>query len=89
MDFWANHGILFLIFITIFPRITLLVSSVVSGGLLWWLGWIFAPHFLVAILATTSYWDTNPALVVVSWFIAFAGTSGESSGVASYKRRDR
>ena len=44
-----------------FPRITMLVVGTVSSfGLLGWLGFIFAPHLTVAILATTFYWHTNP-----------------------------
>lgn len=77
-DFFHAHTfpILLLLGLAIFPRITLLF---VGGpfGVLHWLGWLVAPHLLVAILATTRYWDTNPVLCVIAWFIAFAGTGGE------------
>ena len=76
-DYWDVHGIWFLIFITLFPRLTLLFSSVASGGLLWWLGWLFTPRLLVAILATVAYWETNPILVVIAWLICWGGESGE------------
>jgi hypothetical protein len=74
--------------LTLFPRITLLF---VGGpfGIFHWLGWLFAPHLLVAILATTRYWDTNPVLCIVAWFIAFAGTGGEGKVVHSRARRRR
>jgi hypothetical protein len=80
MDFFQAHpstGWLLLFGLALFPRITLLF---VGGpfGVLHWLGWVFAPHLLVAILATTHYWDTNPLLCVVAWFIALAGTGGET-----------
>ena len=81
VNFWDVHGILFIFFMFFFPRITLLISSVVSGGFLWWLGWIFAPRLLVAILATTSYWDTNPVLVVFTWIWAMGGESAEKKAV--------
>jgi len=81
MNFWEAHSILFLVFLFFFPRLTLLFSSVVTGGLLWWLGWIFAPRLLVAILATTAYWDTNPVLVTLSWFWAIGGESFEKKTV--------
>lgn len=81
MDFWDNHGILFLICIAIFPRLTLLFAVASPFGLLHWLGWIFTPHLLVAIMATYRYWDTNPFLCVVAWLIAFAGTVGEGETV--------
>jgi len=78
MDFWDVHGIVFLICITLFPRLTMLFAGIVSGfGILGWIGWIFAPHLTVAILATTYYWDTNPVLCVIAWLVAFAGTSAE------------
>lgn len=77
INFWDKHGIFFLIFITLFPRLTLLFSSVAFGGLFWWLGFIFVPRILVAVLATMSYADTNPILVIISWFIAFSGESTE------------
>lgn len=79
VDFFQAHQYpwLLLIGLAVFPRITLLF---VGGpfGLLHWLGWLIAPHLLVAILATTHYWDTNPVLCVIAWFVAFAGTGGES-----------
>jgi hypothetical protein len=87
MNFWDVHGALFLVFIALFPRLTLFFSSVPFGGLLWWLGFIFAPHLLVAILATTYYWDTNPILCIISWFVAFAGTGGEAKVVGHKRRR--
>ncbi|MFT6067781.1 MAG: hypothetical protein ACJAT2_001124 [Bacteriovoracaceae bacterium] len=78
-NYWENHGVFFLIFITLFPRLTLLFSSVPFGGLLWWLGFIFAPRILVATLATITYWEVNPILVVISWLVAISGESGEKS----------
>jgi hypothetical protein len=68
-----------------FPRLTLLFSSVPFGGLLWWLGWIFAPRLLVAILATTNYWQTNTVLCVLAWFWALSGESIEKT-IVVYKR---
>lgn len=46
-------------------------------GVLGWLGWIFFPHLTAAILATKYYWQTNPILCTMAWFIAFVGTTGE------------
>jgi hypothetical protein len=72
-DYWQNHGWWFLVFISFFPRLTLLFGSVASGGFLWWAAWVFCPRILVALLATVSYFHTNPVLVVISWFIALSG----------------
>ena len=81
INYWQNHGVFFLIFITLFPRLTLLFSSVATGGLLWWLAWFITPRFLVAYLATIAYWQTNPVLVVISWVIAIGGESSEKTVV--------
>jgi hypothetical protein len=72
-NFWDKHGLVFLFFITFFPRLTLLFSSVATGGVIWWLGFIFTPRILVAALATVSYFYTNPVLVMISWPIALGG----------------
>ena len=87
LDFFAVHSSpwLLLIAIAVFPRLTLLF---VGGpfAALHWLGWAIAPHVLVAILATSRYWDTNPALCVAAWFIAFAGTGGETTAARRARR---
>jgi hypothetical protein len=76
MDFFDNHGLIALFGLAIFPRLTLLLGSFATGGLIWWIGWFIAPHFLVAILSIP-YWDSNPILVTIAWIMAFAGTGGE------------
>ena len=86
INYWNERGVFFLLFITLFPRLTLLFSSVASGGFFWWLAWLFAPRFLVALLATISYWNTNPILVTISWFIALGGEASEKSIVLKKKR---
>lgn len=78
-NFWQLHGAFFLVFVTIFPRLTLLLSSVPFGGLFWWLGFFFAPRMLVAVLATLNYWHNNPILVVIAWLVAISGETGEKS----------
>jgi hypothetical protein len=89
MDFWDVHGISFILFMALFPRLTLLFSSVATGGLLWWLGWLFAPRLLVAILATTAYWDTNRVLVVFTWLWALGGEGAEKGGASRAAKRKR
>lgn len=86
MSFWDNHGIIFVVAMFFFPRLTLLFSSVAFGGILWWLGFIFAPRLLVAILATTAYWHTNTILVVLTWFWALSGEGVEKSVVVRRKK---
>lgn len=83
MNFWHVHGILFLIFITLFPRLTMLFAVSVPFGILAWLGWLFVPHILVAIFATIFYWHTNPILCIIAWFVALAGTGTEAKVVHS------
>lgn len=88
-DFWDVHGVLFLIFISMFPRLTLLFSSVPFGGFFWWLGFFFSPRLLVAILATISYWNTNKILVIISWLLAVGGESSEKYFIHKGTRRRR
>ncbi len=78
MSFWDthHHPWLILIGLAVFPRITMLFIGGPFGWLKW-LGWLVAPHLLVAILATGLYWNTDPVLCVIAWFFAFAGTGGE------------
>lgn len=83
VDYFQKHGVFFLIFITIFPRLTLLFSSVATGGVLWWLGFIFCPRILVASLATVSYFHTNPILVIISWIVALGGETMEKAKFGS------
>ena len=89
-SFWANHGILFLLGIALIPRFTLFFSilfcGLVSGGFFWWLGFFIAPHLLVAILATTSYWQTNPVLCIIAWMVALGGTGAESRKIVKISR---
>ena len=90
MDFWLVHGWGFLIAVAFFPRITMLVAGTVSSfGLLGWLGWIFAPHLTVAILATTLYWHTNPILCIIAWMVALGGTSSEGKVASKATSRRR
>ena len=78
MNFWDNHGILFLLGLTFFPRITTLFFMATPFGFLAWLGWIFTPHLLVAFYASFKYWDTNPVLVIIAWIVALCGTGAEA-----------
>jgi len=80
LNFWDVHGFWFILFMFFFPRLTLLFSSVATGGILWWLGWIFAPRLIVAILATHSYGMTNTVLVVLTWLWALGGETVEKEG---------
>jgi hypothetical protein len=86
MNYFASHGYLALVLLALFPRLTLLFGAFATGGVLWWLGWVFAPHFLVAVLAIP-YWHTNPVLVIVAWVVALAGTGGEGSAARRARRR--
>lgn len=76
----ADHGIFFLVGLALFPRITLLFFAATPFGWLAWIGWLFAPHLLVAILSLP-YWDDHPLLVVIAWFMALVGTGGEGETV--------
>jgi hypothetical protein len=87
VNFFQRHGIIFLFFITIFPRLTLLFSSVATGGLIWWLGFFFCPRVLIASLATIAYFHTNPILVVISWIVALGGETMEKVGIGGARSK--
>ena len=82
MDFWIAHGmgggLVFLLCLLLFPRLTLLVATS-WGGCLWWAGLALAPRLTAAIVGTTLYWDTNPVLCVLGWLFALTGEGGEKS----------
>lgn len=81
VDYWNKHGVFFLVFIAMFPRLTLLLSSVATGGVIWWISFFFLPRVLVATLATIAYFHTNPILVIMSWVIALGGEVFEKWGI--------
>lgn len=85
VDFFLRHGWFFLISISFFPRLTLLLSSVPFGGLSWWIGFVFFPRILIASLATITYFKTNPILVVISWLVALSGEVFEKWGLGKNK----
>lgn len=72
VDFWDIHGIFFILFMFLFPRLTMLFATTVGGGLLYWFGWFFCPGLVVAILATTYFWQTNTVLCIFTWIWAFS-----------------
>jgi len=76
INFWQNHGVIFLICIALFPRLTMIFATP-WGGLIWWLGLLFVPRLQVAILATICYWNTNKILVIMAWLVALGGESTE------------
>lgn len=81
VNYWDKRGVFFLFFVTIFPRLTLLFSSVAFGGFLWWVGFFICPRILVATLATVAYFQTNPVLVTIAWVIAIGGEVFEKWGI--------
>ena len=86
-SFWHHHGIFFIVFMFFFPRLTLFFSSVPFGGIFWWLGFIFAPRLLVAILATTIYWQTDMILCVLTWIWALGGEGVEKTVIVHKRPR--
>lgn len=93
-NFWDTHpeGVcaLLLVGLALFPRLTLLAMVLWDGlhlGLWSWLGWLVAPHLLVAIVATDRFWHTNPVLCVLAWCFAFGGTGSEAGAVRRRWRR--
>jgi len=81
--YWSTNApigvaldILFLISLALFPRFSLLFCNV-TGGLLFWIGWLFLPRITIAIFATIFYLSTDTTLVLLSWIFALSGESAE------------
>jgi hypothetical protein len=87
-NYWREHGVLLLIFLTFFPRLALIFSSIPFGGIFWWLAFFICPRYLVAFLATINYWHQNPFLVSISWFVALGGESSEKYYIQRRMRRN-
>jgi hypothetical protein len=81
MNFWDVHGIFFIFFLALFPRLTMLITGICFAwsGAWFWIGWFLAPRLTIAILATTVYWPTNPVLCVFTWLWALGGETAEKS----------
>lgn len=88
INFWDVHGLIFVLFMFFFPRLTMLFATA-WGGPLWWVGWLFAPRLTVAIVATSLYWDSNTVLVIIAWIWALAGEGTEKSTVGWRARKRR
>ena len=73
ISFWEVHSIVFVICMLMFPRITMLFSSICFApwfGVMAWLGWVFVPRITVAIFASLFYLNTNPYLCFFTWIWA-------------------
>lgn len=62
----------------------MLIITAFPIGFWSWVGWLFCPRLLAAILATHYYWNTNPVLCVVTWIVAL-GTTGSITTATSKK----
>src|ERR1043166_1281189 len=67
MNFWDVHGLLFLLGLVAFPRITVFFFSHVIGGPIFWIFFLIFPRLVIPILAAYHYWGTNPILVILSF----------------------
>ena len=81
-NFWTYHTIFLLIGFILFPRLSLFFCNI-PGNLLFWIGWAILPRIVIAVNATIYYLDSNPILVILSWFAALGGESAEKK--YSYK----
>jgi hypothetical protein len=80
MSFWDTHGILFLLGLMFFPRITVWFFSAITGGLVFWLGVLVVPRVCIIFIAIYSYVDTNPSLVILSVLWCLFGELAEKCG---------
>lgn len=81
MSFFDVHsilgGLLFMLGLMLFPRITLIFFSSVTGGILFWIVTMIMPRIIIAILAAVYYWRTNPILVIMTFLWCLGGEGAE------------
>lgn len=80
-SFWHFHKIYFIIFMFIFPRLTMLVTGIFLRfmGVGFFFAWLIFPRLTVACLATHFYWHTNPVLCFLAWMWAVGGELTEKT----------
>lgn len=85
MNFWDVHGCWFIFFMFIFPRLTMFFMGICTMGfsypILFWVGWGLTPRLVVAILATSFYWESNPILCIFAWIYCFTIGNGSNKVV--------
>ena len=87
MSFWDVHGVIFLLGLMVFPRITVFFFSTVTGGLLFWIAFLIVPRIFIAILAAYNYWDTNPILVILAFLWCLGGETTEKEATRRAAQR--
>lgn len=75
-NFWHDHGIFFLIFMMLLPRLTLLLATATPFGFLAWIGFFIGPRVVAAYFATVFYGDSNPFLVAIAWIMSIGTILG-------------
>jgi hypothetical protein len=80
LNFWDYHGWAFIIFMLLFPRLTMLATGIWMKflGLWFFLGWLFMPRLTTAILAIHFYWDQNPVICVLACLLVLDDFGGGS-----------
>jgi|FreactcultureFD7_1027221.scaffolds.fasta_scaffold07883_2 hypothetical protein len=81
-EFYDFHDGWFLLFMFFFPRATMLFWTTVGAGPLYWLGWLMAPRFTVAVIATHCFGHENTDIVVFAWIWAFFGEVIEKAQIS-------
>ena len=84
MNFWDSHTLFFCIGMYFFPRLTLIFATP-WGGLLWWVGLIFLPRLMIALLATMYYGNTNPFLCGFVWLWAIRSDYLEQQRIKAFR----
>lgn len=71
MDFWNQHDIWFVIGLILWPRVLLIYFGLIPPmSIPPILGMTLIPRLSLAGIMTSTYWETNPTLVVICWIMA-------------------
>jgi len=71
VDFWAQHSILFVIGLILWPRILLIYFGFIAPmSIPPILGMVFVPRMFLTGILTPMYWEVNPILIVICWILS-------------------
>jgi hypothetical protein len=82
-SFFEYHTFFQLLGWVLFPRMMFWFFSAIHGGFFFWAGVFFFPRIMVAIMATTYYWSSNPFICIIAWIVALSGEATEKAAISS------
>jgi hypothetical protein len=71
MEFWSQHGLVFLIGMLLWPRMMMIYyGSIPPQSISSILEFALIPRIFLASILTPIYYDTNPTMISIYWILA-------------------